>query len=204
MNSLADRFFKLPVYVHILSVTAFFCVIVILFLHRLDAYTNHNQAVIIPDVKGLQVEDAVPLFEKNMLRYVIIDSIFSKEVKPGAIVELMPEVNSKVKKNRIVYITINAKTEEMAPLPDVKDISYRQAYAIIKSRGFINVEIKYVSSEFRDLAIGVEYGGKFVQPEARIPLNAKLTLVLGDGHIDQTDSINEQQTEIIDGNESWF
>jgi len=204
MSSLSDRFFKLPVYVHLLSVAALFCAVVYITLLYVDSYTNHNQAVIVPEVKGLQVEEAAPYFGRNFLRYTVIDSVYSKDAKPGAIVELTPEANSKVKRNRIVYITVNARTEETVSVPGVADMSYRQAYALLKSRGFANVEIKYVTSEFRDLAICVEHNGKALDEGARLPLSSKIVLVLGNGNIALNDSIDSDRPVIIGGDESWF
>ena len=99
----------------------------------LDKYTRHNQAVVIPDVKGLTVESAEPLLAERGIRYNIIDSVFSKDVPPGAIVELVPEPGSKVKEGRIVFVTINAKTSQMAAMPEVQDLSFRQAYALLRS-----------------------------------------------------------------------
>jgi hypothetical protein len=205
MNSFIGKIFKLPVYVHLLAIVIFTCFLISIVLKGIASYTNHNQAVHIPDVRGLQIEDAVPFFAQNMLRYVIVDSIFSKEKAPGAIVDLMPEANSKVKKNRIVSVTVNAKTEETAPIPDVTDISFRQAYALLSARGFIDVELKYVSGEYRDLSLGVEYGGKMVDSGTRVPLTAKLILVVSDGNImpQENDSI-ENILEIIGDDESWF
>jgi hypothetical protein len=181
------------------------CLIIYIMLKSIASYTNHNQAVHIPDVRGLQIEDAAPFFAQNMLRYIIVDSVFSKEKAPGAIVDLSPEANSKVKKNRIVYVTVNAKTEETAPIPDITDISFRQAYALLSARGFIDVEHKYVSGEYRDLTLGVEYGGKMVESGMRVPLTAKLILVVSDGNImsQENDSI-ENILEIVGGDESWF
>ncbi|MDR1523731.1 MAG: PASTA domain-containing protein [Tannerella sp.] len=205
MKSFIDKIFKLPVYVHLLAVGVFMCLIICFVLKSIDSYTNHNQAVHVPDVRGLQVKDAAPFFEQNRLRYVIVDSIFSKDAAPGAIVELLPEANSKVKKNRIVYVTVNAKTEETAPVPDITDISFRQAYALLSARGFIDVEHKYVSGEYRDLTLGVEYEGRMINSGTRVPLTAKLTLVVSDGNImPQEDDSIENIVEIIGGDESWF
>jgi len=177
-----DKILKLPVYIHLLAIMAVGCIVVYVTLKGIDSYTNHNQAVKVPDVRGLQIEDAIPFLNENLLNYTILDSIHTKELPPGAIVELMPEANSKVKKNRIIYITVNAKSEETVPIPVVKDISYRQASALLKARGFVNVEWKYVSSDFRDLTLGVEYGGKIIESGTRVPLTAKLILIIGDGH----------------------
>lgn len=206
MTSFLGKIFKMPVYIHILAVLVASCITVYIVLRSIDVYTNHNQAVYVPDVRGLQIEDAIPLLEQSMLRHVIVDSIFSKEVTPGAIVDLMPEVNSKVKKNRIVSITINAKTEETAPIPEIADISFRQAYALLKARGFMDVEYKYVTGEYLDLTVGVEYGGQMIECGTRVPLTAKLILVISDGNTVtvERDSIQEYVPEIIDGDESWF
>ncbi len=206
MKSFFDKIFKMPVYAHLLAMSVLLCLIIYIVLKSIDSYTNHNQAVYVPDVRGLQMEDAIPFFEQNMLRYEIVDSIFSKEETPGAIVELMPEANAKVKKNRIVSVTVNAKTEETEPIPDIEDISFRQAYALLRARGFMDVEYKYVSGEYRDLTIGVEYGGRMVNAGTRVPLTAKLILVISDGNVTPEDSstVDEENIEIIGGDESWF
>jgi len=206
MRSFLDKLLGMPIYVHLLAVCVLACLIVFFTLKKIDSYTNHNQAVVVPDVKGWQIEAATPLFEKNLLRYVIIDSTYSKDVAPGAIVELSPDANARVKKNRIVYITINAKTEKAATIPEIADFSYREAYARLKSLGFAKVDVKYVASQFRDLTIGVEYGGRMLESGARVPLTAKIILVVGDGNIivENDDSEDAQTQEIIGEDESWF
>jgi len=205
MKSFFDKLFKLPVYIHILAVILLSCLTVFTVMRQVDVYTNHNQAVTVPDVRGLQIEDAAPFFEKNMLRFTVIDSVYMREKTPGAIIELMPEANSKVKKKRIVYVTVNAKTEETAVIPDHVDISFRQALALLKSQGFKDVEWKYITGEYKDLTVGVEYGGQMVKSGTRVPLRAKLILVVSDGNIHSADSSAlTGGTGIIEGDESWF
>ena len=207
-NSLFNKIFQLPVYIHLLAISTVACITVYIVLKSIDAYTNHNQAVHVPDIRGLQIEDAVPFLEKNLLSYSIVDSVYSKDVPPGAIFELMPEANSKVKKNRTIYITVNAKTEETAIIPDIEDMSYsfRQAHAILKTKGFMDVEMKYVTGEFLDLALGVEYGGQMVNKGARVPISAKLILVISDGNgsAHRRDTISEDNPEPMVGGETWY
>jgi beta-lactam-binding protein with PASTA domain len=206
MKPVFDKIFQQPVYVHLLLISALSCLLLYIVLKYIDSYTNHNQAVYVPDVRGLQIEDAAPFFEQHLLRYVVIDSSFSKEITPGAIVELLPEANSKVKKNRIIYVTVNAKTEKHVPVPDIADISFREAYALLKARGFTDVEYKYVPGEYRDLTIGVEYGGRMIGTGTHVPLTAKLILVVSDGNItpEESDTVEEVDGEAIDDDESWF
>lgn len=181
MKSFFSKIIHLPFYIHLLVVIAVSIFTVYGTLKYIDFYTNHNQAVIVPDIKKLQIEDAASILEQKILRYEVIDSVYSKEFMPGAIVELTPEVNARVKKNRIIYITVNAKTEETAPMPEVTNVSFRQAYADIKSRGFKFVEVKKVSGEHLNLTIGVEYNDELVNSGDRIPLSARLTLLICDG-----------------------
>lgn len=175
----------------------------------LDSYTRHNQAVVIPDVKGLTIEKAEPLLAEKGIRYNIIDSVFSKDVSPGAIVELVPEPGSKVKEGRIVFVTINAKTSQMAIMPEVQDLSFRQAYALLRSLGFTSVEVKYIPAEYTNLAIGVEMNERPVEQGQHVPLNAPLVLIVGSQEMEQDslalDSLNNLPIESLDSEvENWF
>ena len=175
----------------------------------LDIYTRHNEAVVIPDVKGMTIEEAAPFLAEKGIRYNIIDSVFSKDVDPGAIVEIVPTPGSKVKEGRIVFVTIIAKTSQMARIPEVQDLSFRQAYALLTSIGFKAIEVKYVAGDYKDLAIGVEWNGKILEEGQHVPLNAHLTLVVSGGFEESDslalDSLNMAPVESLDSEEeNWF
>lgn len=157
------------------------CIIIYITLRWLDAYTLHNKAVIVPDVKGLQLSEASQLFLHQGLRYNVIDSVFSKNVNPGAIVEVVPSAGSKVKEGRIIFITLNAISSQMATVPVVADMSFRQAYALLKASGFESVEIAYVSGAYRDLAIGIELYGRLLEGNEMVQLTAPLILKVSNG-----------------------
>ena len=115
------------------------------------------------------------------MRYQIVDSVYSKGVLPGAIVEVSPGVGSKVKNRRIISITLNAKGEQRAEIPDVADLSYRQAYAILQARGFTLIETKYVPGRYRNLAVQVELNGRKLNPGELTPVSSMLILNVSDG-----------------------
>lgn len=174
----------------------------------LNSYTRHNEAVVVPDVKGLTMEKAVPFFESKGIHYNIIDSVFSKEVAPGAIVEIVPSAGSKVKQGRVVFVTINAKTSQMGVIPEVEDLSYRQAQALLTSLGFTSVEVRYVPGDYKDLAKAVEYNGNVLQKGQQIPLNAHLMLIVTSDE-EMVDTIPQQfdqaPVESLDSEEEkWF
>lgn len=183
------------------------CVLLFVVLKWLDQYTHHNEAVVVPDVKGLELDEAAAFLHNNHLRYNVIDSVYSKDVAPGSVVELVPAAGSKVKEGRIVFVTINAMTAQMAIIPEVEDLSFRQAYALLKSRGFTTIEIKYVPGLYKDLAIAVEVNGEEIPYGDRIHLTAPLTLTVSSGDAFPPDSLELDSIPIEPLNsdiESWF
>ena len=186
-----------PVLVHLVSAIVVFCIIIFAVLQGLNVYTLHNKAIIIPDVKGLTMADASVFLENKGLRYTVIDSVYTKDVKPGAIAEIIPAIGSKVKKGRILFITINAHTVQMAAIPNIIDLSLRQGEAQIHAQGFSSVEIKYVPGPYRDLIIGVEFQGKELKSGEMVPLTSALILKVGNGGRDPEEESDEFSSENI-------
>lgn len=206
MNNFFVKLIKNPYVLNLLLAVVVACALIYGTLVWLDKYTRHNEAVVVPDVKGLKIEEAAEFFKNNNLRYNVIDSVFSKDVDPGAIVELVPSAGSKVKEGRIVFITVNALTSQMATIPEVEDLSFRQAYALLKARGFEKVEIEYVPGGFKDLAVSVDLRGRTLAKGEHVPLTAPLVLKVSSGDAElPTDSLSNMPVESLDSEEeNWF
>lgn len=206
MNNFFVKLIKNPYVLNLLLAVVVTCGLIYGTLKWLDKYTRHNEAVVVPDVKGLKMEEAAEFFKNSNLRYNVIDSVFSKEVEPGAIVELVPSAGSKVKEGRIVFITVNALTSQMATIPEVEDLSFRQAYALLKARGFEKIEIEYVPGDFKDLAVSVELRGRTLEKGEHVPLTAPLVLKVSSGEAElSVDSLSNMPVESLDSEEeNWF
>ena len=129
-------------------------IIIVLFLGLkwwLNEYTRHGQAVIVPDVKGLSVQEASAFFDNSNLKFEVIDSVYNKDSKPGIIVETIPTAGTKVKENKNIYITINANSSRTSIIPEVKDQSLRQAIAKLNAVEFKDIQVKYVPAAWKDL-----------------------------------------------------
>jgi len=205
-----DFFIKLlknPFVINILLIIAVSGVVIFGVLKWLEHYTHHNKAVVVPDVKGLPLDEAVLFIQNNGLRYNVIDSVFAKEVAPGAIVEVIPHAGSKVKEGRILFITINATTSQMAEIPEVEDLSFRQAYALLRSRGFSQIDTKYIPGGYKDLAIEVESNNRTLKSGEKILLTAPLVLKVysGDEILDDSSMVDIEPITPLDSDvESWF
>ncbi|HIX75700.1 MAG TPA: PASTA domain-containing protein [Candidatus Parabacteroides intestinipullorum] len=208
MKDFLLKLIKSPIVVNLLLAIILTIAIIIGTLQWLDHYTLHNEAVVVPDVKGLTLDEADEFFKNSKLRYNVVDSVFSKDVAPGAIVELVPVAGSKVKENRIVFVTINAQTSQMGKIPEIQDLSFRQAYALLRSIGFSSVEIEYVAGEYKDLAVAVELNQRPLSKGEYVPLNAPLTLKISSGDPNmQPDSLSLDSipVEPLDSDvENWF
>lgn len=147
----------------------------------IDVYTRHGESVPVPDLRGLYVEEADNILHNNELYAQVIDSVYVKEKALGTIIDQIPQAGSSVKKNRSIFLIVNKKQFRKIPLPDVNDISYRQADALLKSLGLKISNVVYSPSEFKDLVIDVLYNGKSINAGTRLNEGSSVVLVVGSG-----------------------
>ena len=170
-----------------------------------DQYTRHGEFEVVPDLRGMYVEEAQLLLSNQDLHPQVIDSVYVRNKKLGTIIEQTPVPNSTVKKNRPIYIIINSRQVRKIPVPDVTDVSFRQADAMLKAIGLNVSGVDYKPSEYKDLVIDIKYRGRSIEPGTRIPENSYLTLVVGSGVGDEIVSVpslkgltlDEARTETI-------
>lgn len=156
--------------------------ILLVLISWLKNYTQHDIEMDVPDVRGLFINDADLLLGSQELRLVVIDSTHSEKVPLGTIVEQDPIPNSKVKKGRMVYVTINATTKRQIIMPNLQDMSYRQAETTLKSMGLVVDSIyEYKPSEFRDLVLDIKSAGVSIVPGQKVEVGTKVKLVVGFG-----------------------
>lgn len=150
-------------------------------LFLISKYTHHGETEVIPNLKGLYSEEAEVLLKNHGLYLEIIDSVYDIKQSPGIIIEQIPSINSIIKRNRPVFVIINARQVRQIPLPDINDVSYRQATAMLNSVGLQAGNIEYSPSEYQDLVISVKYKGLPIAAGTRLPEGSSIVLVVGSG-----------------------
>lgn len=157
-------------------------IILILFAIRwMDSYTNHGVEVVVPEVKGFNIDEAMPILQQQTLSCQIIDSIYSQDLRPGVITEQFPRPGSSVKGNKDIYVIINSYSPRKIVYPEITDISFRQASAMLESLGFPTPDLEYTQSKYKDLVISTKLGEREVKAGDRYPVTTKFTLVVGGG-----------------------
>lgn len=151
----------------------------ILWLRR---YTQHGVEEEVQDVRGLVVSEAEPILAEQGLHLVVIDSTYSDKVAFGAIVEQDPKPMSHAKHGRAVYVTINATTKRQVVMPNLQDMSYRQAETTLRGMGLkVDTIYDYEPSMYRDLVLDVKYKDESVAPGSKLEVGSEVRLVVGFG-----------------------
>lgn len=166
-------------------------------LKWLDVYTRHGEAVVVPDVKGMTVDEATRMFSSHGLVCVVSDSNYVKNKAAGIVLDVNPGAGQKVKEGRTIYLTINTLSIPLRAVPDVADnSSLRQAQAKVLAAGFKLNEVHLVSGE-KDWVYGIQYQGRPLEAGEKVPLGAFLTLMVGNGEDDTLDGDSTVTTEEI-------
>ena len=154
-------------------------VVLIAYLRR---YTEHGVEVEVADVRGMVEAEAQPILAAQDLVLVVIDSTFSDKVPFGTIVEQNPQPGSHAKHGRAVYVTINATMKRQVTMPNLQDMSYRQAETTLRGMGLeVDSMYDYEPSAYRDLVLDVKANGESILPGQKVPVGTKVRLVVGFG-----------------------
>lgn len=164
---------------HLILAFLLVLIIVVFTLQRLKSYTRHGESFPIPNFTGLTVEEIESIADENDLKYEIVDSIHFDGAKPGVVVEQIPEPGSEVKRNRIIFLTINSTVPEKVTLPKLTDISFRQAQALIENCGITLGNISYQPSEYNNLVLKVVQNSRELSTGDIILKGSSVDLVIG-------------------------
>lgn len=157
----------------------------------LDYWTDHGDERIVPNIKGLSYSQARDVLKEADLDVEISDSVYDSSERPGVVVEQSPHRNAKVKPGRTVYLTIVAFSPKTVTVPDISNVSLRQAQSIFEGLGIKRIKIVEVESEYQDLLLSAKYNGLPLSAGARIPVTAVITLEVGKGlSSDELDSLS--------------
>jgi beta-lactam-binding protein with PASTA domain len=148
----------------------------------LKVYTQHQEYLEVPDLKGIDLAALPSLMQQQQLRFEIIDSTrFVPELPPLSVIDHLPTAGSEVKKNRKIYLTMNPSGYRTITVPNLIQITRRNAESMIKAVGFELGQIEYQDNIGKDMVLEIGHQGKKISPGALLPKTSKIDLVLGNG-----------------------
>lgn len=146
----------------------------------LNIYTRHGTSIDVPDFTGLSVEELEDVSNKHDFEFIIVDSIYNPEKVKGTVISQNPLPGASVKKGRKIYITIIAYTPEMVEMPNLKDLTSRQATAMLETYGLKIGKIRYVPDVGKTV-LEQRYNGRVISPGDKIEKASSIDLTIGKG-----------------------
>jgi eukaryotic-like serine/threonine-protein kinase len=147
----------------------------------LKIYTRHNHDLTVPDLSGLTLPEAIRAARERDMRVLVFDSIFMADLEKGTVVEQHPEAGLKVKKNRKIFLTMNAMNAEKIVMPNLVDLTFRQASAKLVSFGLNVGHISYEPDIAINVVLAQRMHGSNLTPGDSVVKGASVDLVLGKG-----------------------
>jgi beta-lactam-binding protein with PASTA domain len=174
---LSKSFLKQLLLIGLTSVFLFFLV-----SYRLKRITNHNRYLSVPDLEGVPVSALSSIMERENLRFEVIDSTrFVPDLPPLSVISHLPAAGSEVKENRKIYLTVNPSGYRKVTVPNLIQITKRNAESTLKAIGFQIGEYSYQDDIGKDMVLEIRYNGKKIVPGILLPKTSKIDLVLGNG-----------------------
>ncbi len=166
---------------HLIMALGLSIVLLWVVLKMLDMYTLHGRRIAVPDLENHLLKDAKELLLDKRLRYFVNDSIFDNQREPGSIAMQDPAPGTEVKRNRTIYLTTVAVLPEMVPMPDLTDLSQRQAMTLLETHGLSVGRIEYRPDIARNAVLEQKYNEGVIEPGSPIAKGTRIDLVLGEG-----------------------
>lgn len=166
-------------------------VLLILNFWVMPAYTNFNEGVTVPDVTKISLQEAEELLESYGLRHEILDRRANSAYPADYIIDQAPSPLQLVKPNRKVYLTVNTAVRPTSIVPNLENMSLRNAQIQIENYGFIVGTISYESSRFRNTVMrqSIAAGDTVARGEV---INLTVSDGLGDRKVRVPDIVGER------------
>ena len=115
----------------------------------------NRDVVTVPNVVRMPFEEGREVFFKAGLLTEVRGKEYDDTIPVNSIVSQNPEASSRVKKGRKITVIVS-KGKEIGTIPDVRNITERQARIILKKSGFTLGKTKKVFSEVRPVDIVID------------------------------------------------
>jgi len=122
-------------YIHLGITLILTIVLLLVVVVGLRTYTRHGEAYVVPDLEGLTLDQ---LHENEATRefiFLVTDSVYDNSLIPGSVIKQNPSAGSKAKEGRTIYLTMVSYTPKMSIMPELKDLTVRQAVTTLRTSG---------------------------------------------------------------------
>jgi eukaryotic-like serine/threonine-protein kinase len=159
------------------------------FFSSLTYLTNHNKETKVPFLEGKLMPQAVKLLKDQGFK-IKIDSTFRSYETPLKVLFQEPTAGSTVKVGRTIFLTINRQTPPSIAMPNLVNISFRNAILQMQSYRLVMGDTTYRPDVAAGAVLEQWYKGKPILPNQLVPIGSQIDLVIGEGLSDMQDVPN--------------
>ncbi len=169
------------IYIH--SGLGIFAIALIFFVvvQWLSYFTLHDESMRIPDFEGSHIDSLSAYTSANGLRMHVMDSVYDDHLPAGTIVKQDPPPQSYVKPRRKIYVSIVATSPEMVVMPNLKDLSIRQAIEVLEMNKLSIGHLKFVDGFDRNAVQFQLFNNDTILPGTELIKSSPITLVISRG-----------------------
>jgi len=138
-----------------------FCVVIFTLLLIFDKvlipyWVHDRDKVKVPNVKGMELEQAKLVLSHNNLYYEVVSEVFNPKLPKGTVISQTPEPNRDVKSRRPIFLTLS-KGNELVVVPNIIGMTSRKAKTQLLKEGFDVKDNIYFFNESteKDIVIGL-------------------------------------------------
>ncbi|MDD3330709.1 MAG: PASTA domain-containing protein [Bacteroidales bacterium] len=178
-----SSFFKAhPFYADLMLAVLISIIALILIMLGLRFFTHHGKEYEVPDFSDYNIEQ-IERYAKDSNQYdfqlTINDSVFEPTKKGGIVISQDPQAGMNVKKGRKIYLTLSMLVPPQVEMPNLIDLSLRQAVNMLESNDLTLGQVIYKESKYPNAVLEQRYKGRIIQEGKKVPYQSKITLIVG-------------------------
>ncbi|MFB6454812.1 PASTA domain-containing protein [Chitinophaga sp. Hz27] len=167
--------------VNLIAVIVLFFLLAIIFFSLLGIITKHGKSMTVPDVKGMNIKEAIAKLEAAGFDAEVRDSIFIDSIPPLAVWAQTPDKGAEVKIGRTIHLTVNKTVAPMVAMPELEGLTFRSAEMMLKSLRLNVGDTIYKPDFATNTVLQQLLNGKPLKPGTMIPEGTNITLILSSG-----------------------
>jgi beta-lactam-binding protein with PASTA domain len=170
-----------PLWVHLLTVIIATALLVLLFFGSLDFITQHGDYEKVPQVTGMNIDQARKVLEAKGFDVAIQDSVYIDSAARLSVIKQSPVPDATVKANRTIYLTVNRMNPPLVEMPNLVGFSFRNAEMYLNSLGLKMGDTLFRPDIAKNAVLQQLYNGIDIKPGSKIFMGSTISFVLGDG-----------------------
>jgi eukaryotic-like serine/threonine-protein kinase len=168
-------------YIHLGISIVLTIVILLIVIGLLKAYTRHGEAYVVPDLEGMMYDRLHENETTKVFNFVVTDSVYDNSLLHGSIIKQNPSPGSKAKEGRTIYLTVVSYTPKMSIMPELKDLTVRQAVTTLRTSGLKIRTVIFTPYFAGNSVLGHYFNGDTLLAGTEILEGSEIDLVAGLG-----------------------